>query len=439
MMNTPICDFVEKYIKSSPCRLHMPAHKGVPLLGCEQSDITEISGADSLYQASGIIKQSEQNAQELFGCESFYSTEGSSHCIRAMLYLLKAYGVTRFIAARNSHSVFLTACGLLNIDPIWLYGEGESYLSCNFSLESLEALLKEGGEKTALYITSPDYLGNICDIAAVSRLCKQYGALLCVDCAHGAYLKFLCESAYPTDLGADICCSSAHKTLPVLTGGAYLHIANGAPSFFSENARNALSLFGSTSPSYLILQSLDQANAYIENKFISSLRAFIPQVNGLKAELLKNGFTLYGQEPLKLTLFTKPYGYYGAELAKKLEESRIFCELADKDCIVFMLSPLNPESLDLLKIALLAVEKRRPITEPAPTVTRGERVISLSEAVFSQSERVNTKKASGRVLAQASVSCPPAVPIAVCGERITENAVKCFEYYGINEISVVKQ
>lgn len=438
-MKTPICDFTEKYTELSPCRLHMPGHKGASALGCERLDITEISGADSLYQASGIIKESEQNAKALFGCETFYSTEGSSHCIRAMLYLLKTYGVTRFIAARNSHSVFLTACGILNIDPIWLYGEGESYLSCNFSISALRELLEQGGEKTAVYITSPDYLGNICDIAAVSRLCRQYGAVLCVDCAHGAYLRFLEESAYPTDLGADICCSSAHKTLPVLTGGAYLHIANGAPSFFSQNARNALALFGSTSPSYLILQSLDRANAYIDNEFITELRTFIPQAEELKQRLAENGFAVYGKEPLKLTLFTKPFGYYGTDLAKILEESGIFCEFADKDCIVFMLSPINQDALSLLEKALLSVSKRQAISEPAPAILRGERVISLNEAIFSQCERINVKNSVGRVLAQASVSCPPAVPIAVCGEKIEKNAVKCFEYYGINEISVVIQ
>ena len=87
-MNTPICDFVRKYAESRTLRLHMPGHKGVRLLGMEQSDITEICGADSLYEAEGIIRESEENASSLFGAHTFYSAEGSSLAIRALLYLV---------------------------------------------------------------------------------------------------------------------------------------------------------------------------------------------------------------------------------------------------------------------------------------------------------------------------------------------------------------
>ena len=91
MMETPICDFVRRYAQSSALRLHMPGHKGVSLLGMEQMDITEICGADSLYEADGIIRQSEANASAIFGAKTFYSTEGSSQCIRAMLCLAVRY------------------------------------------------------------------------------------------------------------------------------------------------------------------------------------------------------------------------------------------------------------------------------------------------------------------------------------------------------------
>ena len=91
-MNTPICDFVENYIQENKVRLHMPGHKGKDFLGFEKYDITEITGADSLYHADGIISQSEENATSLFGSgKTFYSTEGSSHCIRAICYLAKSY------------------------------------------------------------------------------------------------------------------------------------------------------------------------------------------------------------------------------------------------------------------------------------------------------------------------------------------------------------
>ena len=120
-MQTPICDFVRRYAGSGALRLHMPGHKGCGPLGVEQYDITEIGGADSLYEASGIIRRSEQNAGALFGAETFYSTEGSSLCIRAMLYLTALFAGqaakrVKVAAGRNAHRSFLTACALLDLD-----------------------------------------------------------------------------------------------------------------------------------------------------------------------------------------------------------------------------------------------------------------------------------------------------------------------------------
>ena len=271
-IKTPICDFVRGYADSKTVRMHMPGHKGVGTLGVESLDITEVSGADSLYEADGIIKESEDIASSLFGAHTFYSTEGSSQCIRAMLHLAKTQAWIEkkhplVWATRNVHKTFLSAVALLDVDVEWLYGNSEeSYLSCAISPRELEKLLKEAPHlPTALYLTSPDYLGNVADIASLAEVCHRYGVLLVVDCAHGAYLKFLEKSLYPTDLGADMCCSSAHKTLPVLTGGAYLHINKKADASLVDAAKDALALFGSTSPSYLILQSLDAANAYLAN------------------------------------------------------------------------------------------------------------------------------------------------------------------------------
>ena len=102
-----------------------------------------------------------------------------------------------------------------------------------------------------MYVTSPDYLGGQSDVAALAEVSHRHGVPLLADNAHGAYLRFLSPSRHPMDLGADLCCDSAHKTLPVLTGGAYLHVGRAAPEPFRENARRALALFGSTSPSYL--------------------------------------------------------------------------------------------------------------------------------------------------------------------------------------------
>lgn len=438
-MDTPICDFVRDYGSKDNIRLHMPGHKGKNRLGVEALDITEIDGADSLYEASGIIQRSEENASRLFGFPTFYSTEGSSQCIRAMLYLAllhaKGQGKRPVIAAgRNAHKTFLTGAALLDLDVRWMYPkDGGSYLSCNLTPEAVEAAL-ERDAPTAVYLTSPDYLGNVADIAGIAKVCKKHGALLLVDNAHGAYLKFLNPSRHPIDLGADICCDSAHKTLPVLTGGAYLHCTDE----FRDWTKNALSLFGSTSPSYLILQSLDGANPYLAS-LTDRLKEFIPQVEAVKEKLAKKAYILYGQEPLKITISPKPYGYTGQELAEILSKYHIVSEFADPDFLVLMLTPENTMSeLDTLAEALLSIPAKAPILEPLPRFQPGCRVRSPREAMLSPMETLPVTECEGRVLAAATVGCPPAVPIVVSGERIDAHALACFRYYGITHCSVMK-
>ena len=226
-METPIADFVRRYADSGMIRAHMPGHKGKPFLGCEALDITEIRGADSLYEADGMILYSESHAGELFGSgRTVYSTEGSSQCIRAMLYLVLTCGngSRTVVAARNVHRSFVYAAALLDFEIVWLWPEcSTSLCGCPVSAETLErALATLPAPPAAVYLTSPDYLGSVADISALAEVCRKYGTLLAVDNAHGAYLRFLEPSCHPLDLGADLCCDSAHKTLPVLTGGLWL-------------------------------------------------------------------------------------------------------------------------------------------------------------------------------------------------------------------------
>ena len=166
-MNTPICDFVRRYCEEKTLRLHTPGHKGYGPLGVEELDITEVKGADSLYEADGIIRESETNASSLFGCPTFYSTEGSSQCIRAMLHLAtlnaRQSGKRPLVAAaRNVHKTFLSAAALLDLDVMWLTPkQPDSYLSCLLDAQELDLILSKVEIKpAAVYLTSPDYLGN---------------------------------------------------------------------------------------------------------------------------------------------------------------------------------------------------------------------------------------------------------------------------------------
>ena len=442
-MNTPICDFVRAYAAGGSLRLHMPGHKGTGPLGFETLDITEIPGADSLCDAHGIIRESEKNASRLFGAETFYSAEGSSLCIRAMVYLAclhaRQQGKTPCLAAgRNAHKTLVSAAALLDPELVWLVPKAQaSYLSCPVTAEDVAAVLAQN-PVTAVYLTAPDYLGCLPELSSIARVCREKGVLLLVDNAHGAYLKFLPGSLHPMDLGADLCCDSAHKTLPVLTGGAYLHVSPRLPELASR-AKQAMALFGSTSPSYLILQSLDAANPCLAETFPRQLAEFLPMAAETRRELIQAGWSLYGTEPLKLTLRPASMGYTGLELERELAGRGIVCEFADPLFTVCMLTPgTGKDGLQRLTEALLSLSRRAPIREEVPAFRLPERVMSIREAALSPSETVSVEEARGRVLAAATVSCPPAVPLAVCGERLEDDVLAALRFYGTAALQVVK-
>ena len=441
-METPIVDFVRDYAAQNAVRLHMPGHKGRALLGPEPYDITEIPGADVLYAPEGVIRRSEENAARLFGSlRTVYSAEGSSLCIRAMLALVKSHAAeqgkaARILAGRNAHKVFVLAAGLLGLELSWLYGEeNDGVLRCRVTAEDVERALCEE-DCAAVYLTSPDYLGNTADLPAISAVCRRHGALLLVDNAHGAYLRFLSPSRHPLDLGADLCCDSAHKTLPALTGAAYLHFAASVPAL-AARAEAAMQLFASTSPSYLILQSLDACNALLAGDYPARIRETAARVDALKARL---PFPQRGDEPLKLCLCPKARGWTGDALAARLAQQGIVCEFADPDNLVFMFSPENSEDdFRALEEALASVPAREPIRSAPPVSGVPEIVCAPREALFAPQEELPTARCLGRVLAAPTVSCPPAVPIVCCGERITERALALLRYYGIERCLVMKE
>lgn len=445
---TPICDFVKEYAEQNYTRMHMPGHKGHGFVGCENCDITEIVGADSLYEASGIIARSEQTATELFGTgATLYSAEGSSQCIRAMLYLirLKTENTGRkplIIATRNAHKVFALTVALLDMDVLWLDDESDKSTLCRcvVSTEQLDrALEKLPYPPDAVFITSPDYLGNIANIRELADVAHKYGCTLICDNAHGAYLKFVDCNLHPIDNGCDMCCDSAHKTLPCLTGGAYLHISKNAPSFLRENAREAMSMFGSTSPSYLIMQSLDKVNGLLTDGYADKIRETANRVTELKNSLKQCGWSLLdNDEPLKITLDAKDSGYDGRELAKLLIERKIMPEYFDPDFVVLMVSAENGESdLTELEHALKLIPLKEKIEKKYFNL-KPTNVTSMKEALESPSETIDVQYAVNRILASPTVSCPPAVSILYGGELIDEQAIEMFEYYGIKKVKVVK-
>ena len=446
-MTTPIYDFVRQYADGDTARFHMPGHKGVCQLGCERYDITEVKGADVLYSAEGIIEESENNLTSLYGtAHSFYSTEGSTLAIKAMLAIVianrKTEGRPLIFAGRNAHASFIRAAALLDIDVVWLQHNQQEHL-CECSVSSRD--VQSGVEclrriPDAVYVTSPDYLGNMLSIRSLASTCRRYKIPLIVDNAHGAYLKFLPEDLHPISLGAAMCVDSAHKTLPVLTGGAYLHISKDHPKL-AERARAALSLFASTSPSYLTLASLDLCNKRLAEGYADRISAFVSRIEEIKSKIRALGYELNEDDLLKRTK-TEPFKIAirtGGGLASHLRENGIEPEYSDSEYTVLMLTPDNTDAeLDRLLSALDSYGGDRRISDPLPVPPiKHEMAMTIREATFAPSREILAKNAAGRICAATSVSCPPAVPIVMSGERIMREDIRLFKHYGIEKVSVV--
>ena len=303
----------------------------------------------------------------------------------------------------------------------------------------------------AVYLTSPDYLGTLADVRGITEAVRDAKIPVLVDNAHGAYLHFLPESLHPLDLGAFMTCDSAHKTLPVLTGGAYLQVSNAAMELLGPEIRPALSLFASTSPSYLILQSLDLCNAYLADGYEARLSGTIARIETLKTSLREAGVPVLDSEPLKLVIDASGAGGNagsretgGALLAEVLRTAGIEPEFADTDYLVLMLTPENPGSdYEKVEAALTAFARsggfrRIPESSALPLRLRPlPQACSVREAVFLPQEEIDVRKAAGRIMGAVTVSCPPAVPIAVSGERITEDLIPVFLSCGIETVSVI--
>lgn len=458
-MQTPIYDFVTGYIEGGAARLHMPGHKGRGALGIEARDITEIDGADVLYSAGGIIAQSEANATKLFNTgHTFYSTEGSTHAIKSMLYLAyrtmgKAGGTV--LAARNVHKAFVNAAALLDLSVRWIAARTDHIcrggITADMVHSELAAMEKDGELPFAVYVTSPDYLGGVLDIGGIAEVCNGFGVPLLVDNAHGAYLAFLEPSEHPIALGAAMCADSAHKTLPVLTGGAYLHVSRSfaerlggvSEARFLSEARRAMSLFASTSPSYLVLQSLDLCNRYIDDGYSAKLGEMLTRVACIRSELAALGVPCEPSEPLKLVFRPDNFSCGTDSFVAALRNAGIEPEFVDGEFVVLMVSVENTDA-ELSRI-IAAAHSIQPCADNASTANTPlffelpHRALSIREAVFSPYETIPVLSSVGRIAAAPTVSCPPAVPIVISGEVIGAPERDTLLRYGFSTVDVVAE
>lgn len=433
-MNTPIHDFLRDYAARLPVRCHMPGGKGRN----DPFDITEIDGADSLYESAGIILESEKNAAALFGAgDTLYSCGGSTLCIQGMLGTVRALTDKRTIAAgRYSHRSLVSACALLGFEVRWI--APEEFLGAAVSPSAVEAAI--GGDTAAVFLNAVDYYGGTADLPAIAEVCHRRGVLLLADNAHGAYRVFTDD--HPITRGADMTADSAHKTLPALTGAAYLHLRDPA---LRPLAKKAMALFGSSSPSYPILDSLDLCNRFL-SEGAERARQAMEDTARLKEELKRLGFVLKESDPLRVSdplriaVDAAAFGYTGQALAGVLRENGAECEMSDERYTVLLFSAVQPrEDFPRLSEIFSGIPQKPPIPIPPHKLLKPERVLSLREALFSEKETEKTANAEGRICAEIVSPCPPCVPLVMPGERIDGDCVRELLRYGVREIPCVKE
>ena len=440
-MNTPLFSAVEDYISKDMSRFHMPGHKGsLPLFGqAALYDVTEIPGLDELYRPRSAIAELEARFARLYKSDlSLLSAGGATLCIQTMLALALKPG-DKLIAARGCHVSAVNAMAILDINPAWVFPRYDSAtgLAKPVTADKIRETFAANQDAKAVYLTSPDYCGVICDIPSISEACLECNVPLLVDNAHGAHTAFLSPSLHPLDLGADMCADSLHKTMPVLTGGAMLHIKNRA---FTKDAKRLMSIFGSTSPGYLVMLSADMALETLETGFSSGLLKTADTLSKLETLAISKGFAVPNgiRDPLKLPLGFFAAGYTRGEFESALRGRGIEPEMTDDSFCVLMASPYNsPKDFERLEDFLKSIKRKPALPVRENLHTGPKQARGLRESVFADVMEIPVEDAAFKTAGSFIAPCPPGIPQVIPGEVIDENLQHCLKRYGISSLNVV--
>ncbi len=445
-----LTDALEAYAAANPVRFHMPGHKGVlsPL------DVTELPGLDDLSHPQGVIAGIEARYQKACGSKaSFLSVNGSTACVLAM-FLALGEG-KRVLLARDCHrsavnGIALAGHTLTSLFPPY---DATNRLSGMITAEQVDAALT-ASPADAVFITSPNYLGLCADVGAIANTVHRHGALLLVDGAHGAHFPF-CDALphFPAEQ-VDLWCGSIHKALPALTQCAVVHLGQRC-LLPCEQVRKCLNLVQTSSPSYLLMASLEQAltqaQAWDWNAHLNRLLAVRANIRAME------GFSLLGDKPMpgvfafdpcRLTIDVSGRGISGQTANQVLTDAGIYCEMADLYRIVLITTPIDsPQWYERLLFALSRLPRDSfsppewidfPQGEPhsAFPFTASKPALSPRCALLAPSEPVPLSRTAFRVAAVAAGAYPPGVALFFPGEYISPEAAEwlmalCAQGFGL--------
>ncbi|MFS0865366.1 aminotransferase class I/II-fold pyridoxal phosphate-dependent enzyme [Fredinandcohnia sp. 179-A 10B2 NHS] len=451
--NTPLFNALSNHSKRLTISMHVPGHKygqNFPSFGLDyyekllQIDATEISGLDDLHDPEGVILEAEQLTANLYGVErSYFLVNGSTVGNLAMILSVCSQNDI-VLVQRNSHKSILNGLKLSGARPIFLSPEfdDEAQVASFVSYDTVKRALSEYPNAKAIILTSPNYYGmsNPSELAGIIELAHLHKIPVLIDEAHGAH--FIVDGFPPSviTLGADIVVQSAHKTLPAMTMGSYLHWNSKLLS--KESVEVYLRMLQSSSPSYPIMASLDLARYHLANYKKEGTTQIIEKILRFKEELLKipqitvieSQKTGVHTDSLKITIQSQ-CKYNGYQLQSLFEEVGVFTELADPNNVLFVL-PLTEavdyeEVVNKIKGQLqgFKVEKKRfrqqtNLSEKITTLP-----IFYNEIKGYNKKVVSFKQAVGKISGEMIVPYPPGIPILMEGERITEGHIELLSTY----------
>lgn len=429
---------------------HVPGHKygnaqkncGYAGAMCLQWDTTEIPGTDNLHDAAGIIKEAQERASVIYGSrESYFLINGTTAGILAMILAAIEPG-EKLLMGRDCHQSAFHGAWLAQADICWMMPDfdNSTYMNIGYTKERVEEALRKTPDIKAVLITYPTYFGLCSDIVGIGAVCRSHGVMLLVDEAHGAHFP-LSSSLPPTALaaGADICVQSTHKTLPAMTQASLLHVGSGRID--RDKLRWMLRMVQSSSPSYVLMDSLDQAVEMMGVCGPSQMAGLLDDLEALRVRLSvlpglmesadtwrgKGGITDF--DPTKILLNASQIGFSGAALSEALcERFGIQMELSTPGHVLGIATIGNDKAdLAALGDALLCIgdntEKRQLQKMPDWNYRVPKRHKGWREAYSMRKTEIALEQSLGMTAGEMIVPYPPGIPLLVPGEKIESDVI----------------
>ena len=409
-------------------------------------DITELCGSGKNSFPYNEVEKAQTLAAKAFGADrTIFLVNGSTCGIHAVIMSM-CKPKDKLILGRDSHKSVINAMILNGVEPVFIKpGVNDDFgIPTVITPAQIESAIKKNPEVAGVFITRPNYYGICSDIEAIKAVTDRYDKILAVDEAHGAHLHF--SEKLPVSsmkAGADICVQSAHKTLPVINQGAYLHIMENRIK--TKTIIENLDRIATTSPSYIILSLLDIARALMEKKGRNLLDELINNINCFKKKLKEsNSFDVLSNEMLpgiscdmtRIVINASKCGISGFELYKILaRDFNIHVEMADSNNIVCISSVFEkPETFDRLYNALnkIKIHDKKSVFETGistENINIPEQKIPFCDIRKTQTKKVKLSDSKDRVCMKTITPYPPGIPIICPGEVITDEIIKYIERF----------